>query len=87
MMVYTLVQSFDPMLPIELRNIHQWTCNNMPRTKSSGESFQQAIQRSIANIYPNIWKLTLNEGRNFSKNRKSAMLSKMNQQPKESITL
>lgn len=63
-MVYTVVQSLEPTFPIEHWNVYQWVCGNMPRTNNRVEGFHNAIQNSVTNMDPSIWKwISLNEGR------------------------
>lgn len=56
MMVYTVVH-LEPTLPTEFWNVRQWTCNNTLRLYNSVVSFHNAIQSSVTDVHPSIWKL------------------------------
>lgn len=54
--LYTLALSFELTFPTELWNGCQRTCDNLPRTTNSVEGFHNALQSSVTNMRPSIWK-------------------------------
>lgn len=47
----------EPTFSIELQKVYQQTCDNMPRTHNSVGDFHNAIQNSVTNMHPRIWRL------------------------------
>lgn len=47
----------EPLFPIKLWNVYGRTCDGMARTNNSVEGFHNALQSSVTNMHPNIWKL------------------------------
>lgn len=81
-----MTQSFQPTYLIELWNVDQRTCDQMPRTNSRVEGCHSAVQSSVIDAHPGIWKLIplSNARRHFSE--KSVMLKKeTNQQEKKNV--
>lgn len=50
-------QRVPGLFPISLWNVHQRTLNDEPRTNNSIEAFHNALQSSVTNAHPTIWKL------------------------------
>ena len=46
-----------PTFPVGLWNVFEQTVNNLPNTNNSVEGFHNALQSSVTNTHPNIWKL------------------------------
>lgn len=47
----------QPTFPTELWNVFERTQNGMIRTNNSVEGFHNAVQNSMTNMHPNLWKL------------------------------
>ena len=47
----------EPTFPIELWNVFERTKHNRSRTNNSIEGYHNAMQSSITNMHPNLWKL------------------------------
>lgn len=56
-MICTVGQSFELRFLIELWNVYQWARDHMPGTNNSVERFYEAMQSSVINMHPDIWKL------------------------------
>lgn len=46
-----------PMFPIELWNVRTRVDKNKPRTNNGVEAFHNALNKSVLNCHPSIWKL------------------------------
>lgn len=56
-MVYTAAQIFEYKCPIEAWNIHQQTCDHIPRMNRSVETIHSMAHKyTNTNIHPSIWK-------------------------------
>ena len=49
----------QPMFPIELWNVYARTEQALPRTNNNVETFHNALNISVSNSHPNLWKLIL----------------------------
>lgn len=50
---------FEPTFPIEFWNVCQWACDNILRINNTVGNFHNAIQSSVTDMHPSIWKLIL----------------------------
>ena len=47
----------SPTFPIELWNVYQRTLDQLANTNNGVEGFHNALQASVTNTHPNLWKL------------------------------
>ena len=47
----------SPTFPIELWNVYQRTLDQLANTNNGVEGFHSALQASVTNTHPNLWKL------------------------------
>lgn len=79
----------EPTFSIELQKVYQQTCDTMPRTYNTVEDFHNAIQDSVTNIHPRIWRLMplLKKGQILAKKEKPNAKWREMIMPKKKISI